>query len=187
MDWKTVATLLVTVVLAFAGYTATYRNGVRLAQRKEHLERIERQLRELYGPLFALVRASREAWQGFRAIYRPAVGSYWRSVPPPTEQEAAAWRLWMAEVFWPLSSRMAQLVTTHADLIEESEMPTCLLTLCAHVEGYRAILCAWKNGDFSQHLSVVDFPSNELREYTGKHYDRLKHCQSVFLGQIREK
>src|SRR5262245_1362761 len=147
MDWKTLATLLVTIVLAFAGYVAAYLNGVKLAQRKEHLDRIERQLRELYGPLFALVSASGEAWRGFRQIYRPRAESYWRSTPGPTEKEAAAWRLWMVEVFMPLNLRMAQLVTEHADLIEESEMPPCLLTLCAHVEGYRAIVSAWKGGD----------------------------------------
>lgn len=183
MDWKTLATLFVTVALAFAGYVATYRNGVKLAQRKEHLERVERQLRELYGPLFALVRSSGEAWKGFRTIYRPGLESYWRSLPKPTEQEAAVWRLWMAEVFMPLNSKMAELVTEHADLIEESEMPACLLTLCAHVYGYRAILCAWKQGDFSQHLSVVDFPGEELRAYTGQHYNRLKNEQAVLLGQ----
>ncbi len=183
MDWKTLVTLFVTVVLAFAGYAATYRNGVKLAQRKDHLERIERQLKELYGPLFALVSASGEAWLGFRAIYRRGAGSYWRSATNPTEREAAAWRLWMVEVFMPLNSRMAQLVTEHADLIEESEMPPCLLTLCAHVEGYRAILAAWKSGDFSRHLSVVDFPASDLLAYASQHYNRLKQEQAVLLGQ----
>jgi len=187
MDWKTLTTLFVTVVLAFSGYVATYRNGVKLAQRKERLERVERQLREFYGPLFALVRSSGEAWQGFRTIYRPGLGSYWRSLPKPNEHEAAAWRLWMTEVFMPLSSRMAELVTGHADLIEEPEMPPCLLTLCAHVEGYRAVLCAWKSGDFSQHLSVVDFPAGELLAYTGQHYNRLKNEQAVLLGQSETK
>ena len=108
MDWKTLATLLVTVALAFAGYVVTYRNSVKLSQRNERLDRIDRQLRELYGPLFALVSASGEAWSGFRRIYRPGISSYWRSEPAPTEQEAAAWRLWMVEVFMPLNTRMAR-------------------------------------------------------------------------------
>src|SRR5262249_37870131 len=155
--------------LAFVGYVVTYRNSVRLAQRKDRLDRIDRQLRELYGPLFALITASGEAWTGFRAIYRSRARSYWRSAPKPTEQEAAAWRLWMTEVFMPLNTRMAQLVTEHADLVEEPEMPPSLLKLCAHVEGYRAVLAAWKDGDFSRHASVVDFPGSDLLAYTGKH------------------
>jgi hypothetical protein len=183
MDWKTLATLLVTVALAFAGYVVTYRNSVKLSQRKERLDRIDRQLRELYGPLVALTSASGEAWLGFRKLYRPGVPSYWRSEPAPTAQEAAAWRLWMVEVFMPLNTRMAQLVTEHADLIEEAEMPPSLMTLCAHVEGYRAILAAWKGNNFSHHVSVVDFPASDLLAYAGGHYHRLKQEQAVLIGQ----
>jgi hypothetical protein len=51
MDQKTVATLTATVFVALMGYAATYLNSIRLSQRKDRLERIDRQLREFYGPL----------------------------------------------------------------------------------------------------------------------------------------
>ena len=57
-------------------------------------------------------------------------------------------------------------------------MPPALLTLCAHVEGYRAILAAWKGNNFSQHMSVVDFPAGDLLSYAGRHYNRLKQEQA---------
>jgi len=189
MDSKTLVTLLVSVLLAVAGYVATYFNGIKLAQRKAHLERVERQLRELYGPLFALVNASNEAWKGFRTLWRADGGPYWPPPPhaQPTAPEAAAWRLWMQEVFMPLNSAMAQLVTGHADLIEESQMPACLLTLSAHVEGYRATLRAWTEGDHSRHVSVVDFPVDALLAYASTHYHRLKREQAALLGQLGER
>lgn len=81
----------------------------------------------------------------------------------------------------PLNLRMATLVTEHADLIEESAMPPCLLKLCAHVEGYRAIMSAWKERDFSRHVSVVDFPT-DLLMYVERHYNRLKQNQASLLG-----
>ena len=72
MDTQTIATLLVTVVVATAGYVAAYLNSLRLAQRKERLERLDRQLRELYGPLYALTQSGDRSWNAFRRqIGRP--------------------------------------------------------------------------------------------------------------------
>jgi hypothetical protein len=45
-----VITAVVTVFVAFIGYLITYLNTIRLAQRTEKLQRINRQLSELYGP-----------------------------------------------------------------------------------------------------------------------------------------
>jgi len=71
MDWKIFATLTVTVVLAFVGYWATYWNNLRISQHKDKLDRVNRQLKELYGPLYALGHASQIAWESFRSTYRP--------------------------------------------------------------------------------------------------------------------
>ncbi|MFK0045124.1 hypothetical protein ACIQU4_13595 [Streptomyces sp. NPDC090741] len=48
-----------TVGLAFLGYLATYANGLRLAQRQARLARVNQQLSEFYGPLFALMETNR--------------------------------------------------------------------------------------------------------------------------------
>jgi hypothetical protein len=56
MDWKTTATLLVTVALAFAGYAYS----LHLARRNARLERVSRQLSDLYGPLMALESATQD-------------------------------------------------------------------------------------------------------------------------------
>ena len=50
-------TTAVTILLAFTGYLATYFNNLRLAQRNQRLERVSRQLGELYGPLYGLTDA----------------------------------------------------------------------------------------------------------------------------------
>ncbi|MER6468031.1 hypothetical protein [Streptomyces collinus] len=49
---------VVTIGLAFVGYVVTYLNGLRLTQRQERLARVNRQLSDLYGPLFALTEAN---------------------------------------------------------------------------------------------------------------------------------
>ena len=51
----------------------------------------------------------------------------------------------MVTVFVPMHQQMMELVLEHADLIDESEMPLCLLDLCAHVSGYQAVLKQWES------------------------------------------
>jgi hypothetical protein len=184
MNWGTAIPVLATVLVAASGYVVTYLNNLRLSQRKERLERIDRQLRELYGPLFALTITSEAAWKTFRSIYRPG-GPYWDldNHNPPNEREAAAWRLWIAEVFMPINEQMVLLIQEHADLLEEPEMPDPLIQLAAHVAGYRFLLKAWEAADYSRHVSPTVYPK-ELKEYTQAHYERLQRKQAETIGTI---
>ena len=183
----TEAIALVGVVAAVIGYFVKYRIDLRLAQRNDRLERINRQLSEFYGPLLALTRSSGQSWQAFRQRYRPPGSeSFWKSDPPPTREDAIAWRLWMTTVFMPVHQRMMELVLERADLIEEPEMPPALLDLCAHVSGYQAILKEWETGEISvareDNISVVNFPGQELAEYAAAAFGRLKAEQARHLG-----
>jgi hypothetical protein len=178
---------LIGVCVAAIGYFIKYRIDLKLEQRKDRLERINRQLSEFYGPLLALTRSSGESWQAFRKRYRPPGDeSFWKSDPPPTREDAAAWRLWMSTVFMPLHERMMDLVLMHAALIEEPEMPSCLLVMCVHVAGYQAVLKAWETGEISvereDNVSIVNFPGQELAEYAATAFNRLKAEQASLLG-----
>jgi hypothetical protein len=187
----TEAVALVGVVAAVLGYFVTYLTNLRLAQRNDRLERINHQLSEFYGPLLALTQSSGQSWQAFKTRYRPGSGSYWRNDPPPTEEDAAAWRLWMTTVFMPMHQQMMELVLNRAHLIEEPEMPACLLDLCAHVHGYQAILKDWETGEISvereDNISVVNFPGQELAVYAAAAFSRLKAEQAELLGSTAKR
>jgi len=139
LDQKTLLTLSVTVLLALLGYVATYLYNLRLSQRKDRLGRINRQLQDLYGPLYSLVRTSSITWDGFRQKCRPG-GAFWDPNNPPSADEAAEWRLWMTTVFMPLNLRMEKTIIEHTDLLDETNMPLCLLMLCAHVSSYKSVI-----------------------------------------------
>ena len=183
----TEAVALVGVCVAAIGYVVKYRSDLKLAQRNDRLERINRQLSAFYGPLLSLTQSSEESWLAFRRRYRPPGDhSFWKPDPPPTMADVIAWRLWMTTVFMPMSQRMSDLVFTHADLIEEPEMPPCLLALCAHVGGYQAVLKQWETGEVSiereDNISIVNFPGQELAEYAAAAFGRLKAEQADLLG-----
>lgn len=180
------------VLVAAIGYLVKYFSDIKLAQRTDRLDRINRQLSDFYGPLLALTRASEESWRAFRRRYRPPESvSFWKMDPSPTKEEAIAWRLWMTTVFVPVHQRMTDLVLTHADLIDESDMPSCLLTMCAHVSGYQAIIKEWERGEISldreDNISVVNFPGHELASYAADAFARLKAEQCELLGSTASR
>lgn len=177
------STIVVTICLAFIGYIATYLNNIAVARRKDRLERINLQLRNLYGPLYATDQASRIAWDAFRSRYRPS-GSFFRSTPPPTKEELEAWRLWMSEVFMPLNLRMEKIIVENADLILGDQMPDSFLEFIAHVAAYKPVIKKWQSGDYSEHTSFSNYPT-EMRQHIVSSYSQLKKEQEIILGKLR--
>ena len=115
---KTVAFTILSGVIGF------WRKFLRLVvcQGKGKLERLNQQLKLLYGPLYALNQATNLAWKAFRSRVRPG-GSLFRAEPPPRPQELAQWRYWMLTVFRPIHEEMFSLVTKNADLLIEDDLP----------------------------------------------------------------
>ncbi|WP_067541512.1 hypothetical protein [Nocardia crassostreae] len=65
-------TVSVTIGLAFLGYLATYLNGLRLAQRQARITRINLQLSDFYGPLFALMESNTRTYEA-TAVFIPNI------------------------------------------------------------------------------------------------------------------
>ena len=187
MDTNTTITVVLTLSVAVLGSVAAYLNSLRIASRKDQLDHVDRQLRKLYGPLFALNHVSNTAWRAFRQKYRPGAESYWRTEPGPTPEDEAAWRLWMSTVFMPLLLRMEEVILKHADLIEEQEMPQCFIDLISHISAYKPVLQKWSNGDHSEHVSVLRFPGAAMTAYLEPQYRNLKLRQTRHRGDQADR
>ncbi|MCG2644281.1 MULTISPECIES: hypothetical protein [Bradyrhizobium] len=175
----TVVTVTSGVVLAFIGYFAKYLNDLAIARRRDRLDRVNAQLRLLYGPLFALDQATAVAWQEFRKKNKPGE-PYFSASRPPTDLQLEAWRLWMSKTFMPLNRRMMEAIVSNADLLE-GEMPSEFLALVAHVTAYEVVLARWEKNDFSEHVSVINFPSG-LRSKVTADYQMLRAEQRRLLA-----
>jgi hypothetical protein len=185
-SWTIVLPLVVTVFLAFAGYYFTRHNELHVERRKAQIARVDAQLKELYGPLYALSNSNSRAWIEFRKKYRPGHTAYWDTQDPPSQAEADAWRLWMREVFAPMNQQMETLITAHTDLMEEAAMPAVLLDFIAHTVGYKPVLKAWERNDTSQNTSLIDFPDQDrLLNYARDDYQLLKARQAALLGHLK--
>lgn len=173
--------IMATVVLAFIGYIVTYLNNIRLENRKAQVKFISDQVQNLYGPLFSLDAASKEAWTKFRSRCRPH-GAFFNDYPyPPNNDELKEWRLWMLEVFMPLNLKMEKVIIENAHLIEGAEMPKSFQELLAHVEVYRVVLKKLENKDFSEHTSYLNFP-DAFHLDVARTFSLLKRRQMALIG-----
>src|SRR5687768_15296247 len=118
MNTQLLITTIVTIALAAAGYLFTYLNNLRLAQRQEQLARVNRQLSELYGPLFARIEAGERIFDQYKERHgRP--GGVWflaDQAAPPTEEELKEWRFWVLAFFVPNNRQLYEAIITKADL-----------------------------------------------------------------------
>lgn len=98
------------------GYLFTYYNTKITEERKAQIERINQQVRDLYGPLLATVNASRTAYRAMVRAHSPPSGdgsaaAFVAAVRrDPDGAEARVYRTWMRDVLQPLNERAAAIV-----------------------------------------------------------------------------
>lgn len=180
MDNKFIITTVVTVGLAFISYIAKYLNDLRIIKRKDKLERINRQLKDFYGPLLSLTSSSDASWTVFRLNYRNETKGYFNLKNPPTEKEKEIWRTWITTVFHPVNEIIYNKVLENGDLIIESIFPEPLKDLCAHYESYKPVIEQWKKGNYDEHLSLLNYP-RDILSYAKKSYEHLKNEQQKLI------
>lgn len=76
---------------------------------------------------------------------------------------------------------MRELAPTKADLIVDDTLPGVLLDLLAHTETYHGVAAQWDNADYSEHWSVLAFPTAILG-YAEANFTELKKRQGELLA-----
>lgn len=174
-----ISSLIITVALAFVGYLVTYVNNLRLSQRAERLERVNKQLRELYGPLYARTQASEGAYRYFRA-HAPHLKEALAGQSMTDEKQK--WLLWMNQIFLPNNEAMYNLILANSDLLIEPEMPQCILDFCTYVTTYKTLQQKWAADDFSESWSEMRYPV-EINDYARASFETLSAEQAKLLGK----
>ena len=180
------------ILVALLGAGLSFVQTRRLQRRQARLARLNAQLEELYGPIYATLEASRIAYRRLLDKLRPgSVSLFDPSSAPPSEEELCTFRRWIETVSHPRATEAYERIINKAHLLIEDEMPECLLTFCAHKAGYDVLIERWHSQDFTEHLSVVRHPGNRLYEYLEQSFTRLKKEQGEELaatqGKIRRR
>jgi hypothetical protein len=168
---------VLTVILAFVSYLATFLSARMLARRKDKLELVNRRLNEFYGPLYVASRAGNIA---YRSLLKKQgkTQSY-----PILDSEMKEWMLWVTTIFMPLNDVREKIIIEKAYLVVEEQMPICLLDFVTHVVGYKAVLSKWAEDDFSERRSTIGWPP-EFDVYVERSYAALKAEQTRLLHGV---
>ncbi|GAB1260256.1 hypothetical protein [Aurantivibrio plasticivorans] len=183
-EWIEIIPILSAVLLALMGWAVTYFHRWYFDNRANKLARVNKQLKELYGPLYARLLASHSAWEAFWLHYRPVHGgeSYFGDDLPVSEKEKEVWRNWMTHVFEPNNAEIEKIIVENMDLLEGDHFPDCFVEALAHIAAYKAVLANWKRSDFSEHVSVNNWPSQDLYDWIRPEYGRLRALQRQLLN-----
>jgi hypothetical protein len=171
-------TLIITIILAFIGYIATYINNALMEKRKQNLELINKRINNFYGPLYVAVEVGRASIKAFFASINKKIDID-NDLPmqePFSDKEEAEYRIWLENVFMPLNEWCEIVMRENAYLIIEEGMPPCILEYFSHVYTYKAIIGKWKKNDFTEIYSAIPYPK-ELYKYATESYNDLKKEQ----------
>lgn len=176
MNLENLVPLVIPVILALGGYLFTYFYGKRQEQRKNRLERINRQLDELYGPMLAIVQSSQQAWECFLAKHNDNP-KFYKKENNPTSEEVAEFHKWMASVFMPNNEKLYAIITNNTSLMVEDEIPKVLLDLFAHIMEFKI--------NFMERKGEHDEVAESNRKYHGQ--ELLHYCEDKFRGLKTEQ
>ncbi len=166
--------VVLTVVLAFAGYLVTFMFTRMMARRADRLKLVNQRLNEFYGPLYVATVAGNIAYKALLTKQGK------KTCHPIRDEEMKEWVLWMTTIFMPLNDTREKIIIENAHLIIEEQMPHCLLDFVTHVVGYKAVLAKWTEGNYSERRATIGWPP-EFDAYVERSYQALKAEQTRLM------
>ncbi|WP_197281384.1 hypothetical protein [Micromonospora sp. NRRL B-16802] len=164
------------IVVAVFAFLLNQYGQVRLERRQARLTRINSQLRDLYGPLNAMVDANERIWAALRQMHMP------KSSERNPEGGNPEWQRWRDEVLQPANRRMSDLILAHADLVVEVEVPAPLRDFCAHVAA-QEILRVAEFEEGVRERALIRHPGDAYVSYVRRTFANLKKEQAQLLRQ----
>lgn len=172
-----VITASASIVVAVLVFILNQLAQVRQERRQARLTRVSSQLRELYGPLNALVDVNERIWEALR-----------ESRLPPQEKRrpdvrTEDWLRWQKHVLMPVNRKMRDLIIEHADLLVETDVPQPLRDFCAHVTSLEVVLAVEKMG--REERALIRHPGSAYVRYVSNTFSHLKSEQQRLLPTVR--
>ncbi|MEU2670061.1 hypothetical protein ABZ622_14535 [Streptomyces sp. NPDC007164] len=176
-------TACATILVAIMAYWMNHQGEDRRYLKNARIDRVNSQLKELYGPLLVLTETNERAWSEYYRRYILPAG-YPDENPLPGPEEAR-WHIWVEAVFAPTAQKMKDLITARGDLIIEGELPLVVQQFCAHAATYDALLANW-GGAGARKSTLIRHPGSDFLSYVRKSYRSLKAEHELLLTEAHE-
>ena len=203
MDQEAILTTI-TLIVGLAGIfwqiNAKRQDDIYLA----HLSRIDRQISELYGPLYALFESGDRQWRAFLDEFSthrnsekylgffPGEDDDNNDFPMPSKDHLRIYRLWNESVFFPINIKMEDIMINNAELIVGDTIPDAFLQFSTHMAGMKAKVAEWQKDYFDSenwklHVFPFAHPERSLDFYVTAAFSVIKRKQSELLsGKINK-
>ena len=164
--------------------------------RQRELELIERRLRDLYGPLYAISSSSKEIYKAYKlqaalvmdsGILEPNTFALGKATPALVRCH----RSWMQRINVPQWDDIEVRIRTGGDLVIESEFPDEFRQILTHIAGWRVLIESWEGTDVndpsesteSRNFAQIPFPVS-YRTYVSRNYGLLRKRQMELLTEL---
>ncbi len=171
-----VITACASVVVAVLVFVLNQWAQRRRDQRQARLDRLDLQLRELYGPLYALVLVNESIWRVLGESVLPDHDARRVGAANPAQREE--WAGWLRVALMPTNIRIRDLIVGHAELLEEVGLPAPLEAFCAHVAASEMAIQSDPGGG---RRAIISHPGAPFVDYVRATYLRLKQTQAALL------
>ena len=172
-----VITASASVLAAASVFVANLIIQSRNERRQTALARVNAQLRDLYGPLIAMVSANENLWQAMRKSILPSRDQ--RRSGALTAEHAEEWRYWLQQALMPANIKMRDVILQHADLMIGDDLPQVMQEFCSHVAAYEVLLARGAEQNWSFKRSLIPHPGPSFAEYIQTSFATLKARQAA--------
>lgn len=168
-----IVTASASVIVAMLIFVLNQHAQIRQEQRQVRLDRLENQLRKLYGPLNSLIDVNERIWQALRESRVPA------KLERSPEGGSDEWRRWRDLALMPTNHKMVNLIIENADLLIETEVPKVVSDFCAHVTSLEVVVAAESDGE--KQRTLIAHPGAQWVDYVRSRFKVLKGEQNDLL------
>lgn len=170
--------------------------------RQRELEHLDRQLRDLYGPLFGMVSSSYGIYQAFRAsashLLKLPEGVKYRSrniwkAGQATPELIQLHRTWMTKIMSPIYTDIEDRINKNGDLFIGSEYPEEFQMMLTHICSWRLLMASWEGKNalsdptelaYERNFAHLRFPK-AYKVYVEICYEMLQARRATLLSQLR--
>ena len=170
--------------------------------RERELQFLDRQLRDLWGPLYATCSQSRVIYQAFKESAHVLLGRA-DDVPRWTAkkllQEGFATsgliqlhRTWICTIMLPQWTHMEHCIRNGGDLLVGSQYPTEFGDVLTHIFSWRLLVATWEGTDtgdkgertYERNFAPIRYPTR-YQQYLERTFGALQDRKRALLAQLR--
>lgn len=165
-----------------------YELDCKAAHLRSELERTNRQLEALFGPLRAITHATEVGWASFVAEHRGSGAGAALALEAsirawPRSCEGKRYCQLVQKTLQPLNRRAMETLLSNTHLID-GEFPDCLYWLYSHVIEMDSLLERWAHRDFAAMFPMTPYP-REVNRWADREFERLRKKQSRLLTELK--